>query len=111
MNDYLMLYPVYVVNDRKSDGSGVEPLTGGRADGTRAITVFTELLLAERCRDAWRREAQVDQLTTPDEFCRYLLAAQSVGLNWVVFDPHAVVGKSARFVPIAEILAVRGNNA
>jgi len=110
MNQYLMVYPVYVVNDVKSDGSGVEPLTAGRADGTRAITVFTEPLLAERCRNSWRKEARINELATPEEFCRYLSAAQSVGLNWVVFDAHAEVGKRASFVPIADILTVQGNN-
>lgn len=100
-------FPVLIVVDEKPDG--VEPLTVALADNSMGVAAFTEQLLAERCRDSWRKNAKIVSVDK-SSFREYLKAASEIlGAKYASFDPHpagTAKGKSAN-VLIADILGGR----
>lgn len=101
-------YPVLVVAVEKHDG--VEPMMCQLPDGSLGAAVFTEELLATRCRDAWKKNAVIGELDKPalNEYLQF--AAQILGAKYASFDPHpSDEGKSANIL-IADILSGTSGN-
>ncbi len=83
------------------------PLSIGRtSDGARGIAVFTEQLLAERCRDNWQAGARVLQVSDINAWLQFVqLFATSLKVDYVAIDPHELNQGKTAWILCQDILA------
>ena len=102
--EFTFSYPVYMVFEVQE--SGYIPLLAEREeDGTKGVAAFTELLHAERARDAVSPQSEIQDLEYND-FSDYLkIFADHLGIHNVVFDPYPETGRPAAWLSSSEILS------